>query len=112
VIRVETGYSRINFNIVARYDQAVRVRQTLTAQKIMTVYSDDKRTYTCNVGANMVGVPSVKIPAGRLKKGDRNFLSLTLNHLFDNSLRMYALPILCMFLIPGYPILRVCQVQA
>lgn len=61
----------IDFDIVARYDELVKVRETLTAKKIMPVHSSDGHTYIYDMGVNMVGVPSVRIPAGWLKKGDK-----------------------------------------
>ncbi len=65
----------INFDIVARYDEVVRLRETLTARKVMPTFSKDKHTYIYNMGVNMVGVPSVTIPAGWLKKGDQVVLA-------------------------------------
>ena len=64
----------IDFNIIARYDEPVRVRETLTAKRVMPVHSADKHTYIYDMGVNMVGVPSVTIPAGWLKKGDKVIL--------------------------------------
>ena len=61
----------IDFDIVACYDEVVRLRETLTAQRVMPTHSADKHTYIYNMGVNMVGVPSVTIPAGWLRKGDR-----------------------------------------
>ena len=60
----------IDFNIVARYDRPVRVVETLQAVKTMDVHSEDESTYTYDMGVNMVGVPSVTIPAGWLQAGD------------------------------------------
>ncbi len=60
----------INFDIVARYDQAVRVAETLQATEVMDTHSEDGHTYTYNMGVNMVGVPSITIPAGWLRAGD------------------------------------------
>jgi alpha-L-rhamnosidase len=60
----------IKFGLVARYDQAVRIAEILQAKKVMEVHSNDEHTYTYNMGVNMVGVPSVTIPAGWLKEGD------------------------------------------
>ena len=65
----------IDFDIVARYDEVVRLRETLTAQKLMPAFSKDKHTYIYNMGVNMVGVPSITIPAGWLKKGDQVILA-------------------------------------
>ncbi len=61
----------IDFDIVARYDELVRIREVLIAKEIMPVHSSDSHTYIYNMGVNMAGVPSVTIPAGWLKKGDR-----------------------------------------
>ncbi len=60
----------INFDIVSRYDEAVKVRETLTAKQVMDIHSDDSHTFTYDMGINMVGVPSITIPAGWLNKGD------------------------------------------
>lgn len=60
----------IDFDLMARYDEPVKLRETLTAQKIMPVNSKDKHTYIYNMGVNMVGVPQISIPAGYLQKGD------------------------------------------
>ncbi|MDR2473655.1 MAG: glycoside hydrolase family 78 protein [Tannerella sp.] len=60
----------VNFDIKARYDAPVRVRETLTAQRLTPTHSADQHTYIYDMGTNMVGVPSVTIPAGWLKKGD------------------------------------------
>ena len=65
----------IDFDIVARYDQLVRLRETLTAQRVMPTHSADGHTYIYNMGVNMVGVPSVTIPAGWLQKGDKVILA-------------------------------------
>ena len=65
----------INFDIVARYDEVVRLRETLVARSVMPVHSDDGHTYIYNMGVNMVGVPSVTIPAGWLRDGDRVVLA-------------------------------------
>lgn len=59
-----------NFSIVARYDEPVRVRETLTAQKVCKVHSNDNHTYIYDIGTNMVGVVEVTIPDGWLEKGD------------------------------------------
>jgi alpha-L-rhamnosidase len=60
----------IHFNIMARYDRAVQVLQTLEAQQVMNTHSEDEHTFTYNMGVNMVGVPSVTIPKGWLHEGD------------------------------------------
>ncbi|WP_300703733.1 family 78 glycoside hydrolase catalytic domain [Bacteroides sp.] len=60
----------IHFDIHARYDSPVKVRETLTAIKQMPAHSRDQYTYIYNMGVNMVGVPSISIPAGWLKAGD------------------------------------------
>src|SRR5574344_131108 len=63
----------VHFDIVARYDQCAQLRQTLTAQSMAPV--SDAHTHIYNMGVNMVGVPSVTIPAGWLKKGDTVILT-------------------------------------
>ncbi|MDR0381756.1 MAG: family 78 glycoside hydrolase catalytic domain, partial [Oscillospiraceae bacterium] len=68
VIPVST---RLPFEIVARRDQPVRLVETLTAQSVLKTHSPDNRTWTYDIGVNTVGVPSVTIPAGSLKEGDR-----------------------------------------
>jgi len=60
----------IDFEIVSRYDRPVRVVENLQATEVMEVHSEDERTYTYNMGVNMVGVPSITVPQGWLKKGD------------------------------------------
>ncbi|MCR4859196.1 MAG: glycoside hydrolase family 78 protein, partial [Bacteroidales bacterium] len=58
----------MDFDIVARYDEPVRVRETLTARRQMPVHDDC--TYIYDMGVNMVGVPEIDIPAGWLSEGD------------------------------------------
>lgn len=65
----------IDFDIVSRYDEVVRLRETLTAREVMPTHSADGHTYIYNMGVNMVGVPSVTVPAGWLKKGDKVILA-------------------------------------
>ena len=60
----------VNFDLMARYDAPVRVRETLTAQQVMPTHSADNHTFIYNMGVNMVGVPQISIPAGYLKQGD------------------------------------------
>ena len=60
----------IHFDIMGRYNEPVKIRETLTAAKVMPTFSEDKHTYIYDMGVNMVGVPSITIPAGSLKKGD------------------------------------------
>lgn len=60
----------IDFEIVSRYDRPVRVVERLQATELMGVHSNDENTYTYNMGVNMVGVPSITVPEGWLKKGD------------------------------------------
>lgn len=57
-------------DLQARYDGLVQVRETLTAKNIGPTHSKDGHTYIYNMGVNMVGVPSITIPAGWLKEGD------------------------------------------
>lgn len=61
----------IDFDIVARYDQPVRVAEVLEAHRVMGIHSEDETTYTYDMGTNMVGVPEITIPAGWLKEGDQ-----------------------------------------
>jgi len=58
----------VNFDLMARYDEPVLVREVLTSTKVMPVHN--KTSYIYNMGVNMVGVPSITIPAGWLKEGD------------------------------------------
>ena len=67
--------SWIDFDIVARYDEAVRLRETLTATQVMPTHSADGHTYIYDMGVNMVGVPSITIPEGWLQKGDEIVLA-------------------------------------
>lgn len=60
----------VNFDIQARYDEPVRVREVLTATRVTPVQSKDKHTYIYDMGVNMVGVPKITIPAGYLHEGD------------------------------------------
>lgn len=60
----------IHFDIRARYDSPVKIRETLTAVKQMPAHSKDQHSYIYDMGVNMVGVPSITIPAGWLKAGD------------------------------------------
>lgn len=60
----------IHADIRARYDEPVRVRETLTAVRQTPAHSQDRHTYIYDMGVNMVGVPSISIPAGWLKAGD------------------------------------------
>ncbi|MDR2970048.1 MAG: glycoside hydrolase family 78 protein [Tannerellaceae bacterium] len=57
-------------DIRARFDEPVKVRETLTAVRQMPVHSRDQHTYIYDMGVNMVGVPSVTIPEGWLQAGD------------------------------------------
>ena len=58
----------MDFDIVSRYDEPVRVREELTAVRQMPVHDDC--TYIYDMGVNMVGVPEISIPAGWLQAGD------------------------------------------
>ena len=63
----------IDFDIVARYDEPVKVREILTARRLMPV--SDPHTHIYDMGVNMVGVPEITIPAGWLKEGDTVILT-------------------------------------
>ena len=63
----------VDFDIVARYDEPVRVREILTAKQMTNVY--DAHTHIYDMGVNMVGVPEITIPAGWLKEGDTVILT-------------------------------------
>ena len=60
----------VNFDFMARYDEPVKVRETLTAQRVMPTHSTDQHTFIYDMGLNMVGVPQITIPAGWLQQGD------------------------------------------
>ena len=60
----------IKFDITARRDNPVREIEQLTATRVLITHSKDLRTFTYDMGIDMVGIPSVKIPAGSLKEGD------------------------------------------
>lgn len=64
----------IRFGIIARRDKPVREIERLTAVKVLSTHSQTKTTYTYDMGIDMVGVPSVTIPAGSLKEGDKVIL--------------------------------------
>lgn len=64
----------IRFNIVARCDKPVREIERLTAVKVLNTHSQTNTTYTYDMGIDMVGVPSVTIPSGSLKDGDKVIL--------------------------------------
>lgn len=57
-------------DLIARQDKPIREVERLTAQRVLETHSDDDTTWTYDMGVNMVGVPSVTIPAGTLKAGD------------------------------------------
>ncbi|TCI99143.1 family 78 glycoside hydrolase catalytic domain [Aeromicrobium sp. IC_218] len=56
--------------IVARQDNPVHEVERLTAKRVLETHSDDDRTWTYDMGVNMVGVPRITIPKGTLKAGD------------------------------------------
>lgn len=60
----------LNFDFMARQDNPVREVERLTAQRVLETHSEDDLTWTYDMGVNMVGVPSVTIPAGALEAGD------------------------------------------
>ncbi len=63
----------VDFDLMARYDEPVRVREILTARRITPV--SDPHTHIYDMGVNMVGVPEITIPAGWLKEGDTVILT-------------------------------------
>lgn len=67
---VITPKPELDFTITARQDKPVRELERLTAQRVLDTHSDDGTTWTYDMGVNMVGVPSVTIPAGTLEEGD------------------------------------------
>ncbi|MEV6812726.1 family 78 glycoside hydrolase catalytic domain [Micromonospora sp. NPDC051296] len=67
---VITPKPQLNFKIMARQDKPVREVERLTATRVLSTHSADKLTWTYDMGVNMVGVPSVTIPAGTLREGD------------------------------------------
>ncbi|MEE6294406.1 family 78 glycoside hydrolase catalytic domain [Georgenia wangjunii] len=60
----------LDFEFMARQDEPVREVERLTAQRVLETHSEDDLTWTYDMGVNMVGVPSVTIPAGTLSEGD------------------------------------------
>ena len=62
--------SQLNPEIVARQDQPVREVERLTSTRVLNTHSADDKTWTYDMGVNMVGVPGVTIPKGSLKAGD------------------------------------------
>ncbi|WP_435741809.1 family 78 glycoside hydrolase catalytic domain [Nocardioides sp. SYSU DS0663] len=62
--------SELDPDFMARQDQPVREVERLTAERVLSTHSDDDQTWTYDMGVNMVGVPSVTIPAGTLEAGD------------------------------------------
>ena len=63
----------IDFSLTARYDEPVKVREVLTARRIMP--ASDAHTHIYDMGVNMVGVPEISIPAGWLKEGETVILT-------------------------------------
>ncbi|MCI8497081.1 MAG: family 78 glycoside hydrolase catalytic domain, partial [Clostridiales bacterium] len=66
-------YTWENVRIIARADQPVRVANTRTATRVLDTHFSNGEgvTYTYDMGTAMTGVPSITIPAGSLKEGDR-----------------------------------------
>lgn len=62
--------TQLNPDLVARQDQPIREVERLTSTRVLSTHSDDDKTWTYDMGTNMVGVPSITIPAGSLKAGD------------------------------------------
>lgn len=67
---VITPKSELHFDVMARQDEPVEEAERLTAQRSLETHSEDDQTWTYDMGVNMVGVPSVTIPAGTLEEGD------------------------------------------
>ena len=65
--------SWVDFDLMARYDEPVKVREVLTASRLMPV--SDPHTHIYDMGVNMVGVPEITIPAGWLNEGDTVILT-------------------------------------
>ena len=63
----------VDFDLMARYDEPVKVREVLTARSITPV--SDSHTHIYDMGVNMVGVPEITIPAGWLNEGDTVILT-------------------------------------
>lgn len=63
----------VDFDLMARYDEPVRLREVLTARRLMP--ASDPHTHIYDMGTNMVGVPEITIPAGWLKAGDTVILT-------------------------------------
>lgn len=62
--------SELDFDFMARQDKPIREVERRTAQRVLDTHSEDDLTWTYDMGVNMVGVPSVTIPAGTLQEGD------------------------------------------
>lgn len=60
--------SWVDFDLMARYDEPVRVREVLTARRLTP--ASDPHTHIYDMGVNMVGVPEITIPEGWLHEGD------------------------------------------
>jgi alpha-L-rhamnosidase len=63
--------SQLTPEIVARQDQPVHEVERQTAKRVLQTHSADNTTWTYDMGVNMVGVPSITIPAGSLQAGDK-----------------------------------------
>ncbi|NDV57036.1 family 78 glycoside hydrolase catalytic domain [Bacteroides sp. 519] len=59
-----------HFDFLARRDNPIREIERPEATRVLKTHSKDRTTYTYDMGVALVGVPSVKIPAGALKQGD------------------------------------------
>lgn len=64
----------INFYIIARRDKPVREIERLNAVRVLNTHSKNNHTYTYDMSVAMVGIPSITIPAGSLKAGDKVIL--------------------------------------
>lgn len=64
----------IHFDIIARRDKPVREIERLNAVRVLNTHSKDGHTYTYDMSVAMVGIPSITIPTGSLKEGDKVML--------------------------------------
>lgn len=58
-------------DITARQDKPIHEIERLEATRVLNTHSADDKTWTYDMGVNMVGVPRITIPKGSLKAGDK-----------------------------------------